>query len=172
MDHHLFRMDFESTLPYDSNSKNVALPINALQLSHLTQGEAKITPEGQLQMNREMYQDDILSVFEKSWRTRPGVSIPGHVDQDIHILMKALLMTFERAAWQKHGYSLHDAQDSLNHLKRGFENGAPTVEQVTNAYTKVYQELSVKTSNVSETFLPWCPDPTKPFVPIPCTTPF
>lgn len=140
MNHQSFRMDFKTTLPYEGTTSNVALPVNKTTLANATNGKVTLDDQHNLVIDKNMYQDDIISVFEKAWRTRPNTDRDGHVDHDVHVMMKALIFTFENAAWVKHGYSGSDHTESIDNMKRGL-GSAPTVQEVTDVFTRVLDSL-------------------------------
>lgn len=143
MRQHELRMNFDATLPYNSAAGNNALPVSAENLSQLTDDDVSIV-RGFVSFSGSMYQDDIVSVFAKSFATRPGASQPGHPDYDTYVMMRALIFTFENAAWVKHGYSGdNDLQRSRSLLTEGMKS-MPSAQEVSEVYARVVESLNTR----------------------------
>lgn len=131
-------------LSFDETNKNCALPVNKELLASETIVHHSFTfdREDNLVISKNMYQDDVIAAFFASWNTRPGVHQQGHVDQNIAVLMRALIYTFEHAAWEKHGYSQSSSEGhvELENMK-GALKYAPTVQEVTDAYARALEGL-------------------------------
>ena len=131
-------------LPFDSTNKNRALPVNRDDLASetLVPNSFAFDRNDNLVISKDMYQDDVIAAFHASWQSRPGVHQNGHVDQNIEVVMRALLFTFEHAAWEKHGYSQSssEGQVELENMK-GALSYAPSVEQVAEVYGRVLEGL-------------------------------
>jgi hypothetical protein len=142
MNQHDVRMGFSDPFPYNPENNNTAFPVCCEDMCNVTNKKVMIASTGHVMIEPDMAQDDILAIMARAWASRPQVNNPDHPDYKISVMMRALIMTFENAAWQTHGYTLdQDRTRSVEIMRKGLVN-APSLQQVNEVYRDVITQLS------------------------------